>query len=61
MNYKVKYILPNFEYSSHSDKTQIFIGIPSTIEKMLNKMKPKLDTLEEFCQEFGFEVYERLY
>ena len=26
-----------------------------------NKMKPKLDTLEEFCQEFGFEVYERRY
>ena len=26
-----------------------------------NKMKPKLDTVEEFCQEFGFEVYERIY
>ena len=26
-----------------------------------NKMKPKLDTLEEFCKEFDFEVYERLY
>ena len=26
-----------------------------------NKMKPKLDTVEEFCQEFSFEVYERLY
>ena len=26
-----------------------------------NEMKPKLDTVEEFCKEFGFEVYERLY
>ena len=26
-----------------------------------NEMKPKLDTVEEFCQQFGFEVYERLY
>ena len=26
-----------------------------------NEMKPKLDTVEEFSQEFGFEVYERLY
>jgi hypothetical protein len=26
-----------------------------------NKMKPKLDTLEEFCKEFDFEVYERVY
>ncbi len=26
-----------------------------------NEMKPKLDTVEEYCQQFGFEVYERLY
>jgi len=26
-----------------------------------NEMKPKLDTVEEYCQQFGFEVYEKLY
>ena len=24
-------------------------------------LKPKLETAEEFCREFGFEVYERMY
>ena len=43
MGYKIKYLLPNFEYSSFDDKTQIFIGIPSIIEKMLYKINNKFD------------------
>ena len=35
---KIKYLLPNFEYNGYDNTTQIFIGIPSIIEKMIYKL-----------------------
>ena len=43
MGYKIKYLLPNFEYSGYDNTTQIFIGIPSIIEKMIYKIGNNFD------------------
>ena len=40
---KVKYLLPNFEYESYDNTTQIFIGIPSIVEKMIYKIGNTFD------------------
>ena len=43
MGYKIKYLLPNFEYDSYDNTTQIFIGIPSIVEKMIYKIGNTFD------------------
>jgi len=43
MGYKIKYLLPNFEYDSYDKTTQIFIGIPSIVEKMIYKIGNTFD------------------
>ena len=43
MGYKIKYLLPNFEYEGYDNHTQIFIGIPSIIEKMIYKIGNTFD------------------
>ena len=43
MGYKIKYLLPNFEYDSYDNTTQVFIGIPSIVEKMIYKIGNTFD------------------
>ena len=51
MGYKIKYLLPNFEYSGYDNTTQIFIGIPSIIEKMIYKIG----------KDFDFAVFDEIH
>jgi hypothetical protein len=48
------------KYDVHDSLDDILKSLKKNI-RYENSMKPKLDTVEEYCQEFGFEVYERLY
>lgn len=65
MGYSVHYVIDNFEYISYSDKTNIFIGTPKSIEDFLYKYGCKFDyavfdEIHNLNKEDDGDIYENI-
>ena len=48
------------EYEEYNTEHEVLMRLKRDI-RLENNLPPKLSTVEEYCQEFGFELYERKY
>lgn len=65
MGYRVHYVLPNFEYTSYSDKTNVFVGTPKSIEDFIYKHGnvfhyAVFDEIHNLNKEDDGDIYENL-
>ena len=54
------YFYTTSEYDEYSSEQEVLMDLKKNI-RLESGLPPKLKTVEEYCQEFGFEVYERKY
>ena len=54
------YFYTTYEYEEYSSEQEILMDFKKNI-RLEAGLPPKLKTVQEYCQEFGFEVYERKY
>ena len=47
-------------YEEYASEREVLMTLKRNI-RLENGLPPKLSTVEEYCQEFGFELYERKY
>ena len=46
-------------YDEHDSKEEILTSLKKNIYYECRKKKPNFNSIEEYCKEFGFRLYER--
>lgn len=54
------YLRTTCEYNEYSSEQDVLLHLKKNI-RLESGLPPKLTTVKEYCQKFGFELYERKY